>query len=109
MSGPSKVGRLPPGTVALVTSFYAVLYLVWEQSHWGSATVRDVVGNIAFMPLNLGVFTLFALASRQEVLDPGVRRALRLLALGGAMVFTGNAISTGYVMALKDNPPVSWA
>jgi diguanylate cyclase (GGDEF)-like protein/PAS domain S-box-containing protein len=109
MSGPSKVGRLPPGTVALVTSFYAVLYLVWEQSHWGSATVRDVVGNIAFMPLNLGVFTLFALASRQEILDPGVRRALRLLALGGAMVFTGNAISTGYVMALKDNPPVSWA
>ncbi|HEX2609545.1 MAG TPA: diguanylate cyclase, partial [Gemmatimonadales bacterium] len=82
---------------------------VWEQSHWGSATVRDVVGNIAFMPLNLGVFTLFALASRQEILDPGVRRALRLLALGGAMVFTGNAISTGYVMALKDNPPVSWA
>jgi diguanylate cyclase (GGDEF)-like protein/PAS domain S-box-containing protein len=109
MSGPSKVGRLPPGTVALVTSFYAVLYLVWEQSHWGSATVRNLVGNIAFMPLNLGVFTLFALASRQEILDPGVRRALRLLALGGAMVFTGNAISTGYVMGLKDNPPVSWA
>ena len=74
---------------------YAIVYLVWEQSHWGGAAVRDFVGNVAFMPLNLGVFTLFALASRQELLDPGVRRALRLLAMGGAMVFIGNAISPG--------------
>jgi diguanylate cyclase (GGDEF)-like protein/PAS domain S-box-containing protein len=109
VSGPSKVSRLPLGTVAFVTSLYGVLYLVWEQSHWGSPTVRDVIGNVAFMPLNLSVFLLFALASRQEVLDPGVRRALRLLAAGGACVFTGNAISTGYVLTLHDSPPVSWA
>jgi diguanylate cyclase (GGDEF)-like protein/PAS domain S-box-containing protein len=109
VSGPSKVTRLPLGTVALATALYAVFYLVWEQSGWGSARMRDLVGNVAFMPLNLGVLTLFALASRQEILDPGVRRALRLLALGGAMVFTGNAISAWYVMALHANPPVSWA
>jgi diguanylate cyclase (GGDEF)-like protein/PAS domain S-box-containing protein len=100
---------VPVGTVAFATALYAVLYLVWEQSHWGSPTVRDLVGNVAFMPLNLSVMTLFALASGREILDPAVRRALRLLALGGAMVFTGNAISTGYVMALHDSPPVSWA
>jgi diguanylate cyclase (GGDEF)-like protein/PAS domain S-box-containing protein len=109
VSGQSKASRLPIGTVAFATALYGALYLVWEQSGWGSATVRDLVGNVAFMPLNLGVFALFALASRQEVLDPGVRRALRLLALGGAMVFTGNAISAGYVMTLHDSPPVSWA
>jgi diguanylate cyclase (GGDEF)-like protein/PAS domain S-box-containing protein len=109
VSGQSKASRLPVGTVAFGTALYGALYLVWEQSGWGSATVRDLVGNVAFMPLNLGVFTLFALASGQEVLDPGVRRALRLLALGGAMVFTGNAISAGYVMTLHDSPPVSWA
>ena len=100
---------VPVGTVAFATALYAALYLVWEQSHWGSATMRDLVGNVAFMPLNLGVLTLFALASGREILDPAVRRALRLLALGGAMVFTGNAISAGYVMALHDSPPVSWA
>jgi diguanylate cyclase (GGDEF)-like protein/PAS domain S-box-containing protein len=100
---------LPVGSVAFATALYAVLYLVWEQSGWGSATVRDVVGNVAFMPINLTVLTLFALASRQEILDPGVRRALRLLALGGATVFTGNAISTGYILTLHDSPPVSWA
>jgi diguanylate cyclase (GGDEF)-like protein/PAS domain S-box-containing protein len=109
VNGQSKASRLPVGTVAFGTALYGVLYLVWEQSGWGSATVRDLIGNVAFMPLNLLVFTLFALASRQEVLDAGVRRALRLLALGGAMVFTGNAISTGYVMTLHDSPPVSWA
>jgi diguanylate cyclase (GGDEF)-like protein/PAS domain S-box-containing protein len=100
---------VPAGTVAFVTALYAVLYLVWEQSHWGSPTARALIGNLAFMPLNLGVMTLFALASRQEILDPAVRRALSLLALGGAMVFTGNAISAGYVMTLHDSPPVSWA
>jgi diguanylate cyclase (GGDEF)-like protein/PAS domain S-box-containing protein len=105
----SKTSRLPVGTVAFATSVYAVLYLVWEQSHWGSPRLRDVIGNVAFMPLNLSVLALFALASGQTILDPGVRRALRLLALGAAMVFTGNAISTSYVLALHDNPPVSWA
>jgi diguanylate cyclase (GGDEF)-like protein/PAS domain S-box-containing protein len=109
VSGPSKVSRLPVGTVAFATAIYAVLYLVWEQSRWGSEAVRHLIGNVAFMPLNLSVLTLFALASRQEILDSGVRRALRLLALGGAMVFTGNAISTWYVIALHDNPSVSWA
>jgi diguanylate cyclase (GGDEF)-like protein/PAS domain S-box-containing protein len=110
VSGPSKAPiRLPVGTVACVTAVYAVIYLVWEQSGWGSAALRAMIGNIAFMPLNLTVLTLFTLASRQATLDPGVRRALRLLALGGAMVFTGNAISTGYVITLRDSPPVSWA
>jgi diguanylate cyclase (GGDEF)-like protein/PAS domain S-box-containing protein len=109
VSEPPKVTRLPVGTAAFATALYALLYLVWEQSHWGSATVRDVVGNVAFMPLNLAVVALFALASGQDILDPGVRRALRLFALGGATVFTGNAISTGYVLTLHDSPPVSWA
>ncbi|HET9466342.1 MAG TPA: EAL domain-containing protein [Gemmatimonadales bacterium] len=109
MSGIPKVTRLPVGTAAFVTALYAALYLVWEQSHWSAATPRDLIGNVAFMPLNLSVLTLFALASRREVLDPGVRRALRLLSLGGAMVFIGNAISAGYVMTLHDSPPVSWA
>ena len=100
---------LPVGSVAFATALYAVLYLVWERSGWGSETARALIGNVAFMPINLTVLTLFALASRQEILDPGVRRALRLLGLGGATVFIGNAISTGYILALHDSPPVSWA
>ena len=47
--------RAIPGLVAFVTALYAALYLVWEQSHWGSAALRDLIGNVAFMPLNLGV------------------------------------------------------
>src|SRR5205085_2687092 len=86
-TGLPKAGRLPVGVVAFATSIYALLYLVWEQSHWGSPRLRDIIGNVAFMPLNLSVLALFALASGQTILDPGVRRALRLLALGAAMVF----------------------
>ncbi|HKH84127.1 MAG TPA: diguanylate cyclase, partial [Gemmatimonadales bacterium] len=109
MSGSSKVDRFPAGSVALATGLYALVYLVWEQSLWGSEALRALIGNVAFMPINLIVLTLFALASRRQELDPGVRRSLRLLALGGGMVFTGNVISTWYVVARHTNPPVSWA
>ena len=100
---------LPLGTAAVLTAAYAVAYLAWERSDWGSAGLRDLLGNVAFMPLNLGVMTLFALASRRRILDPGVRRALRLLAVGSGMVFLGNVISVWYLEVLHANPPVSWA
>ena len=108
-AGPPRRVRLPIGSIAFVTAVYAALYLVWEQSHWGSPALRNLLGNVAFMPINLGVLTLFWLASRREILDPGVRRALRYLAAGGGVVFIGNAISTWYVQVLHQNPPVSWA
>jgi diguanylate cyclase (GGDEF)-like protein/PAS domain S-box-containing protein len=100
---------VPIGTVTFFTALYAAAYFVWEQSSWSIQAVRDLVGNIAFMPFNLGVATLFALASRNATLDPGVRRALRFLALGGLMVFTGNAINAWYVLWLSESPTVSWA
>ena len=66
---------VPVGSVAFATALYAVLYLVWEQSGWGSPTVRDIVGNVAFMPINLTVLTLFALGL--EAGNPGSGRAPR--------------------------------
>jgi diguanylate cyclase (GGDEF)-like protein/PAS domain S-box-containing protein len=101
--------RIPALTATFVTALYAVAYLVWERNDWGTEAIRDLVSNVAFMPLNLAVVTLTALASRSPVLDPGVRRALRFLALGSAMVFIGNGISTWYLMVLHENPPISWA
>ena len=82
---------------------------MWERNDWGTPTIQNLVSNVAFMPLNLAVMTLTGLASRSPVLDPGVRRALRLIALGSVMVFIGNTISTWYLMVLHQNPPVSWA
>jgi diguanylate cyclase (GGDEF)-like protein/PAS domain S-box-containing protein len=101
--------RFPALTAAFVTLLYAIAYLVWERNDWGTPEIRNLISNIAFMPLNLGVATMMLLASRSEVLDPGVRRALRLLGLGSVMVCLGNAISTYYLMVLDQNPPVSWA
>ena len=74
--------RVPALTATVVTLLYAVAYLVWERNDWGSPTIQNLVSNVAFMPLNLAVMLLTGLASRSPVLDPGVRRALRLLALG---------------------------
>ena len=106
---PAPRPRPPVGTLALLTALYALAYLLWERSDWGSPALRNLLGNVAFMPLNVGVVVLFALASRSRILDPGVRRALRLMAAGSAMVFIGNAISVWYLEVLHVNPPVSWA
>ncbi|HYC31988.1 MAG TPA: GGDEF domain-containing protein, partial [Gemmatimonadales bacterium] len=61
------------------------------------------------MPLNLAVLALNWVAARNAELDNGVRRALRFLAAGSAMVFLGNMISVYYLTVLEVNPPVTWA
>jgi diguanylate cyclase (GGDEF)-like protein/PAS domain S-box-containing protein len=63
--------------------------------------------NIAFMPLNLAVMVLFGLAARQEVLDIGVRRALRVMSWASFSVFAGNCISLLYVVLWDSNPTAS--
>ena len=101
--------RIPALTATFLTLLYAVAYLVWERNDWGTPTIRDLVEQRrvhAAQPRG-GDADRAGLAA--AVLDPGVRRALRLLALGSAMVFIGNAISTWYLMVLQENPPVSWA
>jgi diguanylate cyclase (GGDEF)-like protein/PAS domain S-box-containing protein len=101
---------LPPvGPAALFAAVYGLAYLSWERSGIGSVAFRDLVGNAGFMPLNLILATLCVLASRRSVLDPGVRRALRLMGLGSALVLVGNSLSVYYVLTIGDSPAVSWA
>ena len=108
MSRTPRTRPQPAGMVTLLTVLYALGYLAWERSGLGSPAVRDLVGNLAFMPLNLTVATLCFLAARQVILDPGVRRGLRFLGTGCVMVFIGNSISI-CLLALGQNPTVSWA
>jgi diguanylate cyclase (GGDEF)-like protein/PAS domain S-box-containing protein len=97
------------GGVTLVTALYGLTYLVWERAGWGSPELRSLIGNLAFMPLNLTVGVLCLLASGNTILDYGVRRALRFLGAGCLMVLIGNAISVYYLLALREAPAVSWA
>ncbi len=98
-----------PGPVTLGVAIYGLLYLVWERAGWGSDTLRNIVGNVAFMPLNLTVAALLGQASRNASLATGIRQTLALLALGSVFVFCGNVVSTYYVIGLDANPQVSWA
>jgi diguanylate cyclase (GGDEF)-like protein/PAS domain S-box-containing protein len=98
-----------PGPVTLGVAIYGVFYMVWERAGWGSETLRNIVSNVAFMPLNLTVAVLLARASRNHALAEGTRQTLALLALGSVFVFCGNVVSTYYVVALDTNPQVTWA
>jgi diguanylate cyclase (GGDEF)-like protein/PAS domain S-box-containing protein len=92
-----------------VTALYALTYLVWERTGWGSDELRSLLGNLAFMPLNLTVAVLCFLASGNSVLDYGIRRSLRFFGTGCLMVLIGNGISVYYLVALGASPTVSWA
>ncbi|HEU4648964.1 MAG TPA: EAL domain-containing protein [Gemmatimonadales bacterium] len=105
--GPPRIDR--PGPVTLAAAAYGLLYVVWERTGWGSEALRNLIGNVAFLPLNLTVAILFAAAAWRTVLDPQVRRALWLYALGSILVLCGNAISTYHLVVLHDNPTSSWA
>jgi len=98
-----------PGLITALTAGYAIAYLWWERSGLGSPGLRDLVGTLAFMPLNLVCVVLNGLAARNPVLDPAVRQALGLLAVGCLCVLLGNTVSIYYLTALGSNPPVSWA
>lgn len=108
-SQPATGKTASAGPIAAGTALYALSYFIWERGGWGSPEVRDLLSNVAFMPLNVMVAILFGLASRNEVLEPRVRRALRLLAIASTMVLIGNAISVYYDTVLGISPPVSWA
>ncbi|HTO72976.1 MAG TPA: EAL domain-containing protein, partial [Gemmatimonadales bacterium] len=99
----------PVGPATLMTALYALAYLAWERSGWGGDTVREVFGNLGFVPLNLVSAVLCLLASRHTILDPGVRRALRLLGCGYISVCIGNLISIAYILIRGESPAVSWA
>ena len=101
---------LPPvGPVAFLTAMYGLAYLFWERSGVGSPALREFVGNAGFMPLNVTLAVYCFLASGRSVLDPGVRRALRIMGIGSVSVLIGNCISTYYVLVRHESPPVSWA
>jgi diguanylate cyclase (GGDEF)-like protein/PAS domain S-box-containing protein len=98
-----------PGPITAVTAGYAIAYLWWERSGLGSPGLRDLLGTVGFMPLNLACVVLNGLAARNPVLDPAVRQALRFLTIGCLCVLLGNTVSVYYLTALGSNPPVSWA
>ncbi len=100
--------RTRAGQFTVLTAVYGLIYLIWERAGWGGPEWRDLISNVAFMPLNLAVITLNALAARNASLDPGVRRGLRIMSVGSAAVLGGNIISVSYLMA-GESPVVSWA
>lgn len=95
------------GIITAIAAVYGLIYLVFERAGMGSDDLRDLLGTVAFMPLNLAVLALNWLASRRAVLDSGVRRALRIFSLAAAMVFIGNCISVFLLLVLKLKPTAS--
>jgi len=97
------------GPITVLAAVYGLAYLVFERAGWGNQALRDLMGNAAFLPLNLLTAAITAAAARQQVLDPVIRRPLRWLAWSALAVFVGNCISLFYLLALQAKPPITFA
>ena len=102
-----EASAFPVGPATFATAVWVLIYLSWERSGWGSDLFREAFGNIGFMPLNLMSAWLCLRASGQQILDPGVRRALKLYGFGYVAVFIGNVISTSYILLQQKSPDAS--
>jgi diguanylate cyclase (GGDEF)-like protein/PAS domain S-box-containing protein len=99
---------LLPGWVTALTAAYGLFYLIWAGVAGRASSLLDLAGNVAFWPLNAALTGLLLLASGQTALDPRVRRALRLLGIGSALLLIGNAAAAYAVVVQDRNPPLSW-
>ena len=50
----ARIRSNPVGIVTALAAAYGLAYLVFERAGVGSKDLRDLLGNVAFMPLNLG-------------------------------------------------------
>jgi len=96
-----------PATIASTLYGIAYLYLV-TLGHGGRTPFWNDLGNVAFVPFGLIASIILFLAARNEVLDPGVRRALRWAAAGELALSLGNFAWSYLVMARGVDPTVSW-
>jgi diguanylate cyclase (GGDEF)-like protein/PAS domain S-box-containing protein len=103
---PPRRPRLPVAALAIV---YATAYLLWQRFGGASESVRDLVSEAVFLPLNATLALLFLLAARREDARPPMRRALRLLASASATVVAGNLVTLLLVARAGAVPAVSLA
>src|SRR5262249_14044859 len=99
------------GRPVLTTTAVALLiYLGWQAFRWGGPANQQLIGDLAFIPFNLGAIVAAVLASRAHRHDRATRWAWGLL----AAAFTGYLLATCVqiyyeLVAHRPLPFPSWA
>lgn len=98
-AAPSALARPSVRRAALVVAAYFVVYLAWQVQRWGGPGAKVVIGDLAFVPLNLAAILTAWSASRRGAAQARLRRAWRLLAVGFAAYLLGDLLQLVYELA----------
>jgi hypothetical protein len=92
----------------LLVSCLSVAYLLGIIANWGNASDRALFANLGMLPIGLTA-TFVAWSASTVQADPQSKRAWRLMAIGFAGFFAGDALFFVYQNLLGITPFPSWA
>lgn len=90
--------------LAAAFGVYGLLFLVWVAVGVGAEHTRQIVSDIAFLPVNLAAAGLAWRAAAKPALDPASGRAWRRLAGAFACMWVGDALWFGMEVLLGEPP-----
>ncbi|MEA2451230.1 MAG: hypothetical protein QOG63_3162, partial [Thermoleophilaceae bacterium] len=103
MHGADAGSRPSRRLLALVSAYFAV-YVGWQLFRWGGADAKQLIGDLAFLPVYGGAVAMAWGASRRCGHVPRLRSAWRLIAIGLAFYLLGIVLQSYYEIFAASKP-----
>ena len=91
--------------VIMVSGIYIVLFFLWTQFHWGGKHYQTLIGNLAYIPVNLALVVMWWRTALHPVLPLRIRWGCRLLTAGALCNFIASSIAWGFIELVFQEQP----
>jgi diguanylate cyclase (GGDEF)-like protein len=102
-------GSRPSRRLLALVGAYLAAYAGWQLSRWGGSSAKELIGDLAFLPVYAGAALMAWKASRRCAGVPRLRSAWRLIAVGLAFYLLGILLQSYYEMFAASKPYPSLA
>ncbi len=92
------------GRITIFFALYILVYLGWIAFHWGGEENVTLIGDLAYLPVDLIAVIAAWRVFTQKDLDPRIRRMWLLLGLAFFSYFTGDLIWAYFENVLQVQP-----
>jgi diguanylate cyclase (GGDEF)-like protein/PAS domain S-box-containing protein len=91
--------------VIMVSGIYIVLFFLWTQFHWGGKHYQTLIGNLAYIPVNLALVVMWWRTALHPALPLRIRWGCRLLTAGALCNFIASSIAWGFIELVFQEQP----
>jgi diguanylate cyclase (GGDEF)-like protein len=104
-TAPSPLTRAGPSRPLLaIVGAYLAAYAGWQLFRWGGPDEKQLIGDLAFLPVYVGATAMAWNASRRCADVPRLRSAWRLIAIGLAFYLLGIVLQSYYEIFAASKP-----